>query len=82
MRKQLNYRIRLYLILLSLVSINNVAAYEDKVTHPALTKNTSENSSLGTYLKNQLNLSEGVSTVFPLYDPSMKILALLQKGST
>lgn len=80
MRKQLNQLLQLS-VLIVFVAANNVAAYEDKITHPALTKKATENTQLDLYLKNQLGLSDGVSTIFTLYNPTMNILALLQQGS-
>ena len=61
--------------------ISNVYAHDDEKIHPEITKIAVEKSTLDGYLKNNLNLINGVETKLPS-DGKKPILTWLKEGST
>lgn len=79
MCKKYIYFIGLFLIIICFVK--NTAAYNDKITHPDITKKAAENSQLDQYLKNNLGLQNGIATKFSFNNELKTITKWLREGA-
>jgi hypothetical protein len=68
-------------ILLLIFLCNNLPAYENIVTHPAITTSAAKTPKLGSYLINNLGLTDGVQSKIPS-NGETTVLDWLRKGST
>ncbi len=51
------------IVLVQTLLVSNIFAFDDKVTHPHLTRISAEKSNLGTYFRSQINLQDGIQTL-------------------
>ena len=70
-----------YGIVLVICLSNNAFCFDDRLTHPDITEKAVSNSNLGPYLKNNLELKDGIDTKFPSNSKD-SVRILFKKGAT
>jgi len=71
----------LFIFIILFYCFSLVEAYDDRITHPEISRKAVINSSLNSYLKSNLGLKDGINAKVPS-NGEADILALLRKGST